>query len=116
MMRIRNIKLSDEHALAIYNDPRPYGEIAKDYDVHYTVVSGIKYGDTYKGVTGGKKRRTRTYQRYSKEMVQAVYTASGSYPAIAEKFHMPVATVNAIKCRILRAKDTEGLTRGKPSR
>jgi hypothetical protein len=45
-------KLDPERAMAIFNDPRTYMEIAAAYGVGYTCVGNIKRGETWSHVTG----------------------------------------------------------------
>lgn len=108
-------RLSQEQAIAIYNDSRPVSEIAAEHSCTTGHVWTIKRGITWAHATGHKvktrqpKERVSPHRVLSDEQVRAIYFDQRSGPAIAEAYGCSSGLVYAIKNGTARKRATQDL-------
>lgn len=93
-----NRRLTEEQVLAIRSDDRSHREIAEDYGLNQTSITGIINGRTYKNVGGERRHPGRARQRkLDADAIVDIRTSDMTGVALAEKYGVATSTISKIR-------------------
>jgi len=109
--RIRNAKLTNNKAVAIYKDTRPRDIIAAEYGICLATVSHIKQRKAWSFATRGLGA-PQTIPRLTQAQVIDIYRSKLSVPDLMLKYKRSYYTIRNIKNDISYLEITKQLKKG----